>query len=42
MAEQEQQAEKKKRGIIKRIFKWIGLGILSILLIASFIFQAPW
>jgi len=52
MAEQEQQSEKEKLGIFmrffaalrmtRRIFKWIGLGLLSILLIAGFIFQAPW
>ncbi|MBA7660797.1 hypothetical protein ES703_68803 [subsurface metagenome] len=33
---------KKKPGIVKRIFKWIGLGLLSLLLIAALIFQAPW
>lgn len=34
--------EKKKAGIVKRIFKWLGLVSLSILLIAALIFQAPW
>lgn len=38
----EQKAEKKKSGIVKRIFKWISLGLLALLLIASIIFQAPW
>lgn len=33
---------KKKPGIVKRIFKWIGLGLLALLLIASITFQAPW
>ncbi len=39
MAEESQ--EKKKSGILKRIFKWIGLGLLVLLLIAGIIFQAP-
>ena len=38
----ETKVENKKPGIIKRIFKWIGLTILAILLIAALIFQAPW
>jgi hypothetical protein len=43
MSEQEkQQTEKKKAGIIKRIFKWLGLGLLTLLLIASILFQGPW
>jgi hypothetical protein len=43
MTEQkEQQTEKKKVSIIKRIFKWLSLGLLTVLLIASIIFQAPW
>jgi signal transduction histidine kinase len=43
MSEQEeQQTEKKKAGIVKRIFKWLGLGLITLLLIASIIFQAPW
>jgi hypothetical protein len=42
MAKEEQKVEKKKQGIIKRIFKWIALGILSILLIGTIVFAAPW
>ena len=34
--------EKKKAAIVKRILKWIGLGLLALLLIAALIFQAPW
>jgi len=34
--------EKKKAGLIRRIFKWIGLGLLSILLTGAVILQAPW
>jgi len=34
--------EKKKRGIARRILKWIGLSALSLLLIAAIYFQAPW
>jgi hypothetical protein len=40
MAEESQ--EKKKSGSVKRIFKWIGLGLLAVLLIAAIIFQASW
>ena len=40
MAEEEQ--EKKKRGIVRRILKWIGLGLLTLLLVAALFFQAPW
>jgi len=43
MSEQEeQQTEKGKSSIVKRIFKWLGFGLLTLLLIASIIFQAPW
>lgn len=42
MVEKEQQPEKKKPGRCKRIFEWIGLGLLVLLLIAVLIFQAPW
>ena len=38
----EEKTKKKKAGIVRRILKWIGLVLLSILLIATFIFQAPW
>ncbi|MCK4752691.1 MAG: hypothetical protein KAS75_04530 [Planctomycetes bacterium] len=40
MAEEKQ--EKKKAGIVKRIFRWLGLGVLSILLGLGIWFQAPW
>jgi hypothetical protein len=42
MAEHEQQTEKEKPNLFWRIVKWIGLGLLTILLIAAFIFRAPW
>lgn len=35
-------AEKKKLGKIKLILKWIGLGLLTLLIILAIIFQAPW
>ncbi|MHC4683144.1 MAG: hypothetical protein ACYTBX_18035, partial [Planctomycetota bacterium] len=38
----EQGQEKKKRGLCRRIFKWIGLGLLSLLIIAATFFHAPW
>ncbi|MHC4665550.1 MAG: hypothetical protein ACYS9T_06275 [Planctomycetota bacterium] len=38
----EKGRERKKSAIIRRIFTWIGLGLLSLLLIAAIIFQAPW
>ncbi len=38
----EEKEEKKKLGIVRRIFKWIDLGLLILLLIAGLIFQAPW
>ncbi len=40
--QKEQQIEKKKAGIVKRILKWFGFGLLTLLLIASVIFQGPW
>ena len=40
MAEQQQQ--KKKAGLCRQIFKWIGLGLLSLLIIAATFFHAPW
>ena len=40
MAEEEQ--EKKRTGIVRRILKWVGLGLLTLLLIAALFFQAPW
>ena len=42
MVEKKYQPEKKKPGLCRRIFKWIGLGLLVLLLIAGLIFQAPW
>ena len=38
----EQKGENKKPALVKRILRWIWLGFLVILLIASIIFQAPW
>jgi len=40
MAEEKQ--EKKKRNILKQIFRCIGLGLLAILLLLAIVFQAPW
>lgn len=37
-----EKEEKKKPGIVRRIFKWIGLGLLTVLIILGLIFQAPW
>ncbi|MHC4654483.1 MAG: hypothetical protein ACYS91_05620 [Planctomycetota bacterium] len=42
MVKKEQQTEKKKPGIYKRIVKSIGLTLLTILIILALIFQAPW
>ena len=38
----EETEEKKKAGIMKRIFKWFALGLLTVLIILGLIFQAPW
>ncbi len=38
----EEKVEKKKPGIVRRILKWIGLGVLSALIILGLIFEAPW
>ncbi len=38
----EQKQDRNKQRIEKRIFRWIGLGLLVVLLIASITFQAPW
>ena len=38
----EEKQEQKKRSIIRQILKWIGLSVLSLLLIAAIYFQAPW
>jgi hypothetical protein len=40
MAEKKQ--EKKTCGIVRRIIKWIGLGLLTLLLILALIYQTPW
>jgi len=37
-----EEQEKKKPGIVRRIFKWIGLGLLTVLIILGLVFQAPW
>ncbi len=37
----EQKQDRNKQRIEKRILKWIGLGLLTLLLIAGLIFQAP-
>ncbi len=42
MVEDKQQTKKKKAGFLWRIFKWIGLGLLVLLLIMAVIYQAPW
>jgi len=38
----EQKREKRTCAIIRRIITWIGLGLFTILLILTLIFQAPW
>ena len=38
----EQKQEKKKRGLCRQIFKWIGLGLLSLVIIAATFLHAPW
>jgi hypothetical protein len=38
----EQIEKKKKRGIVKRIFKWIWLALLVALILGALIFDAPW
>lgn len=40
MAEEKQ--EKQNPGLVWQIFKWIGLGLLVLLLIMAVIYQAPW
>jgi len=37
-----EKQEKKKRRILKQIFKCLGLGLLAILLLLAIVFQAPW
>jgi len=37
----EQKREKKKRGLVKRIFKWIGLSTLVLLILLALVFEAP-
>lgn len=38
----EESKENKKPAIFKRIFKWLGLGFLTALIILGLVFQAPW
>jgi hypothetical protein len=38
----EEKREKKKRGIIKRIFRWIWLGWLVALIFGALVLDAPW
>jgi hypothetical protein len=38
----QQGRERKKSAIARRILRWIGMGVVSFLLIAAIIFQAPW
>ena len=40
MPDEDQQ--KKKLAVLRRIVKWIGLTVLCLLLIIALIFQAPW
>ncbi len=42
MIQNEQQIDKKKTRLLWRVFKWIGLSLLVLLLIAAVIYQAPW
>ena len=37
----EQKEEKKKHGLVKRIFKWIGLSILILLILLALVVEAP-
>ncbi|MHC4728213.1 MAG: hypothetical protein ACYS17_13410 [Planctomycetota bacterium] len=39
---QQQQKDKKKTRFLWRIFRWIGMCLLILLLISSVFFQAPW
>jgi len=38
----EQKEKKKKRRIVWRIFKWLGLGLITALILGALIFDAPW
>jgi hypothetical protein len=42
MIENKKQSDKKKSRLVWRVFKWIGLCFLVLLLIAAVIYQAPW
>ena len=42
MIENKKQNDKKKPGLLRRVFKYIGLCLLVLLLIAAVIYQAPW
>ncbi|UCC22657.1 MAG: hypothetical protein JSW23_00880 [Planctomycetota bacterium] len=37
-----EEGQKQKGGLVRLIFKWIGLGLLGLLIILGLIFQAPW
>jgi len=37
----EEKREKKKHGLVKRIFKWIGLSILILLILLALVVEAP-
>ncbi|MGB2863812.1 MAG: hypothetical protein WBC05_10845, partial [Sedimentisphaerales bacterium] len=34
--------QKRTFGVVRRIIKWIGLGLLTLLIILALFFQAPW
>ena len=38
----EEKAKKKKLRIVGQIFKWLAIGVLTLLLILGLIFRAPW
>jgi hypothetical protein len=38
---EKKKLEKKKAGVVKRVFKWVGLGILAVLIILGLVFEVP-
>lgn len=40
--ENKEPKKKKKPNLLRKILRWIGLGLLSLLIIAALFFQAPW
>jgi hypothetical protein len=42
MTENKQKSEKKKTGLIWRIFRWIGLSFLILIFLTMLVFHAPW